>query len=470
MLLRRLLFWVLSAFIAIAMIMAPATAEPRTALVIGNSAYPFSPLLNPANDAADVAEALRGTGFDVTLKLDTDRAAMLDAIRGFGERLKASKGMGLFFFAGHGVQINGENYLVPVAAGFEGEADLMSRAVKATEVVDAMAAAGNHLNIVVLDACRDNGLGRSSTRGLSRIDTNARLFISYSTSPGSVAQDGTGRNSPYTKHLVDAIRLPDLALEQTFKNTLKGVYQETRGKQTPWISSSFFGDFIFHQTQNQAPGKDGAVAALPGGQGEEVRNASLRQTEAASTLAGIYRVDGRNPGGRRYQGMVAVTQTGDQFAFKWWIGTQLLEGTGQLAGRMLVINWGDKTPVVYTFGPLQSLDGEWADGSATERLVLHARAAGNPVALKGGAYAVVGHDKTGRKYQGAVTITPEGDRYRLDWKIGTNAYTGEGTLNGNLLTVNWGSVTPVVYALAADGSLNGLWDTGFGDETLTPER
>lgn len=445
--------WVFLALITLAATLGTGSAEPRKALVMGNSDYAFGPLRNPANDATDIAAALRGTGFEVTLKLDADRRAMLEAIRAFGAALKAQNGIGLFFFAGHGVQIDGENYLLPVGDRFASEADLTRRAVKATDVVDAMAAAGNDLNIVILDACRDNGLGRSSTRGLSRVDTNARLFLSYSTSPGSVAQDGTGRNSPYTKHLVQAIGSAGLSLEQAFKSTLKGVYQETGGQQTPWMSSSFFGEFVFRPTPEQAALGRTKAADGPG---------------AASTLSGVYRVEGRSPAGRHFTGMVVVRQTGDQFAFQWWVGTRTLEGTGHLAGRMLVIDWGDKTPIVYTFGPLDSLDGEWADGSGTERLTLHARASGDPVALNGGAYTVLGYDKNGRKYQGMVSITRQADRYQLDWKIGANAYKGEGTLDGNLLTVNWGSSTPIVYALAADGSLNGLWDTGAGVETLTP--
>ena len=478
MILRYLLSWLLIAFVALISTAHPASAQRRTALVIGNSAYSFSPLRNPANDAADVAEALRGTGFNVMLKLDTDRSAMSDAIRSFGETLKTNKGMGLFFFAGHGVQINGENYLVPVGDSFASETDLTSRAVKATEVVDAMAAAGNYLNIIVLDACRDNGLGRSTTRGLSRIDSNARLFISYSTSPGSVAQDGTGRNSPYTKYLTEAIGLPDLTLEQTFKNTLKGVYQETRGKQTPWISSSFFGDFIFRAGAQQAaieadkaPGGPDITASSPQRSAMQTPVAApSHEEEIPATLTGVYRVDGRNPGGSPYNGMVAITQTGDQFTFTWWIGAQVFNGTGHFAGRMLVINWGDAKPVVYTFGSRGSLDGEWADGSATERLTLHARASETPVMLREGLYKAVGYGGNGGKYQGVVNIAREADRYRLDWKIGPNAYQGEGRLNGNLLTVDWGSATPVVYALTADGSLKGLWDAGASEEMLIPER
>jgi hypothetical protein len=473
---RYLLSCILLVLIAFLGTAAPAKAEQRTALVIGNSAYGFAPLANPANDAADVAAALRDTGFNVALRLNATRPAMLDAIRNFGQILKRNNGMGLFFFAGHGVQINGENYLVPVGDTFASEADLTGRAVKATDVVDAMAEAGNYLNVVILDACRDNALGHSSTRGLSRIDSNARLFISYSTSPGSVAQDGAGRNSPYTKYLTQAIGVPDLSLEQTFKRTLKGVYQETHGKQTPWISSSFFGDFVFRATQQQQaalePEKAPAEStASPGPERTAMQVPRLPSVEVPPTLTGIYRADGRNPGGSRYTGMVAITQSGDQFSFKWWIGRQIFNGTGHLAGRMLVINWGDATPVVYTFGMRGALDGEWADGTATERLMPFAHAAETPARLSEGIYKAVGNGgNAGSQYQGMVRITRTADGYHLDWKIGTSAYQGEGTLNGNLLTVNWGSSTPVVYALGEDGSLKGLWNAGEGEETLTPIR
>jgi hypothetical protein len=472
---RALFFWLLLAPFALAMALDASAAEPRTALVIGNSRYAFSPLPNPANDAADIAAALRNAGFNVILKIDADRRAMTEAIGAFGETLKSSRAMGLFFFAGHGVQISGENYLVPVGDGFASERDLTDRAIKAADVVDAMAAANNDLNIVILDACRDNGLGSTSTRGLSRIDSNARLFVSYSTSPGAVAQDGEGRNSPYTKHLTQAIGIPDLTLEQTFKATLKGVYQETRGQQTPWISSSFFGDFIFRATQQTAVLDVERAQPAPSTEGSGPQRNALHiprpaKTSMPATLTGIYRVEGNNPGGGRYRGMASVTQTGDQFTFKWWIGTQTFEGTGQLAGRMLVINWGDKTPVVYTLGARDVLDGEWADGTATERLTLFGGASQDPVTLKEGAYRAAGRNANGAPYKGVVRIARQGETYQLDWKIGKDEYQGTGTLDGNLFSVDWGSATPVVYALAADGSLKGLWAAGTGEETLTPER
>jgi len=472
---RGVFFWLLLAPILAALALDASAAEPRAALVIGNSRYAFSPLPNPANDATDVAAALRNAGFDVILKIDADRSAMKEAIGAFGQTLKTSHAMGLFYYAGHGAQISGENYLVPVGDAFASERDLKDRAIKAADVVDAMAAAGNDLNIVILDACRDNGLGNTSTRGLSRIDSSARLFVSYSTSPGAVALDGAGRNSPYTKHLTQAIGIPDLTLEQTFKATLKGVYQETRGRQTPWISSSFFGDFVFRAGQQIAAlnADRPPPEANTGSQGAE-RNARLipraTQAEMPATLTGVYRAEGKNPGGGVYRGMVAVTQTGDQFAFKWWIGSQRFDGTGHLAGRMLVINWGDKTPVVYTLGERDVLDGEWADGTATEQLTLHGGASYTPVALLEGIYRADGRGVDGTPYEGVVRIGRQGDGYQLDWKIGKDAYQGKGALDGNLLSVEWGSATPVVYALAADGSLKGLWGNGAGEETLTPQR
>jgi hypothetical protein len=358
------------------------------------------------------------------------------------------------------VQSAGENYLVPVGEGIGSESDLKGRAVTAAEAVDAMAAARNGLNIVILDACRDNPLasGPNATRGLSRIDSNASLFVSYSTSPGAVALDGAGRNSPYTKHLAQAVATPNLSLEETFKRTLKGVYQETQGQQTPWISSTFFGDFVFRHT-GQPQRANLPSAPRP-----------LGTAIAAPRLAGIYYVDGRNPNGSRYRGMLTLTPARDQYLFRWWIGRQVFSGEGQFAGKMLVVNWGDKHPVVYTFGQRDNLDGEWADGSATEQLILYAKAADGPAPTPQGQYRVSGKNPNGSRYTGSLSIASQGGRYHLDWRVGSTAYRGSGTLDSNVLTVNWGSSTPVIYALAADGTLKGLWEAGRGEETATPLR
>jgi hypothetical protein len=187
-------------------------------------------------------------------------------------------------------------------------------------------------------------------------------------------------------------------------------------------------------------------------------------------LAGIYRVNGTNPDGSRYQGMVALSQKHDKFALTWWIGNQVLRGTGHFLGKSLVVNWGDKHPVIYTLGNGGALDGKWSGGTATERLFPVGSAAPGEMALRPGRYRATGHNADGSSYRGTVTITKHGKVYQLFWNIGSTNYKGSGTLEGNILTVNWGSSTPVVYALAEDGSLSGLWDAGLGDETLTPEQ
>lgn len=436
--------------------------EPRTALIIGNSAYSFAPLKNPINDAEAMASALEGAGFKVIKETDADQAKMVEAVRTFGAELKRRGGVGLFYFSGHGTQIDGENYLLPVGEQFASLEDVKRRSVTALAVVEAMASAHSDLNIFILDACRNNPIDPNGAKGLSRIDSNARLFISYATSPGLTALDGEGNNSPYAKYLYQSIDAPNLDIEDTFKRTLKGVYVETHGEQTPWIASTFFGDFVFRPSGE------------PPAAGEEKAPAETAEPEEAAPktidLAGVYRVEGTNPNGSKYQGMVALAQNNDQFNFTWWIGKDVFRGTGHFAGKMLVVNWGDKTPVIYTFGDEGALDGEWADGSATETLDLVANAAPGDIGLSEGSYRVDGKNADGSGYQGNVEITGQGKAYHLTWQVGSSSYEGDGKLAGNLLTVDWGSSTPVVYALKPDGSLAGLWDAGKGEETLTPEE
>ncbi len=433
-----------------------ALAQARSALVIGNNAYSFAPLLNPANDAADVTRTLREAGFTVTTLVDANRQAMLDAVDQFSDQLKSSGGVGLLFFAGHGVQVAGENYLLPIGDGIKDDSELAAKAISASAMVNTMAMSGNDLNIIILDACRDNPL-TGVTSGLSRIESSASLFVSYSTSPGAVALDGEGRNSPYAKHLTLALATPNLNLEETFKKTLKGVYQETSGQQTPWLSSSFFGDFVFRGEGSLDAKTDHAANAS---EGQNVHGASPR------TLTGLYRVSGTNPDGSQYPGMLALAQHDGFYDFTWWIGRDVFKGKGELAGRMLVVNWNNIHPVVYSFAPDGVLDGEWADGTATERLSLFA--AGSDAVLKAGQYRVEGRNSDGSSYTGQMVLEGAGDEYRLRWTVGSESYDGSGQFNNGLMIVDWGGTTPLVYALAADGRLVGLWDAGAGSETATP--
>lgn len=207
--------------------------EARTALIVGNSDYSFAPLKNPLNDADAMAKALQGARFKVIKETNADQAKMVAAVRAFGAELKKRGGVGLFYFSGHGTQIDGENYLLPVGGQFASLEDVKRGSVTALAVVDAMASAHSDLNIIILDDCRNNPIDPNGAKGLSRIDSNARLFISYATSPGLTALDGEGNNSPYAKYLYQSIDAPNLDIEDTFKRTLKGVYVETHGEQTP---------------------------------------------------------------------------------------------------------------------------------------------------------------------------------------------------------------------------------------------
>jgi hypothetical protein len=236
------------------MLSTPLAAENRTALVIGNSNYDAAPLKNPANDAHDIAKALRALGFEVIEKINVDQQQMEEAIVTFGRTLEKKQGVGLLYYAGHGIQSKGQNYLLPVGAVVNRETELRYKAVNASRILDEMGYANNGLNIAILDACRNNPLTRSfrnSARGLARIDNAPKgLFLAYSTDPGNVALDGDGRNSPFTAELLKAIHTKGLPIEQVFKQVRRNVETQSRGKQTPFTTSSLSGDFYFVAPDN----------------------------------------------------------------------------------------------------------------------------------------------------------------------------------------------------------------------------
>jgi len=227
-----------------------AATEQRIALVIGNGNYSSSPLKNPVNDATDMAIMLKRLGFAVTLKKNASLQEMDEAIVEFGNSLKRG-GVGLFYYAGHGVQVNGTNYLLPVGTKINKESDVKYYAVDANKILDEMANANNGLNIVMLDACRDNPFARTfrnATRGLAIVGSApSGTFISYSTSPGNIARDGDGRNSPYTAALLKYIREPGLSINEVFIKVRQNVRKSTG--QTPWELSSLEGNFYFNQGQ-----------------------------------------------------------------------------------------------------------------------------------------------------------------------------------------------------------------------------
>jgi hypothetical protein len=229
-------------------LVAHSGQQTRIALVIGNSDYAFGPLKNPVNDAQAMGNALKALGFTVILKLNAGQQAMEEAVDEFSRKLGGGNQVALFYYAGHGVQLGADNYLIPTDISISRQSDVRYKAANVGQILAAMGEAGDNLNIVILDACRDNPLPRSfrsAARGLARVEGPKGTVIGFATSPGSVALDGEGDNGVYTKHLLENIQKPGLSIEQVFKEVLRGVNEETDGKQTPWTESSFTGTFSF---------------------------------------------------------------------------------------------------------------------------------------------------------------------------------------------------------------------------------
>ncbi len=232
----------------------------RVALIIGNGAYPSSPLKNPVNDARAISRALKDLGFDVTHRENLTQKAMADAIRQFGARLTPGTAA-VFYYAGHGMQVQGRNFLIPVDADVQAEDEVPYSTIDVSLLLGKMEQARSSANIVILDACRDNPFARRfrpANTGLAQMDAPIGTLLAYATAPGSVARDGGGENGVYTKHLVANINTEGLTVEQLFKRVRVAVAQETRETQVPWESSSLKGEFIFKEaartqaaTQNQ---------------------------------------------------------------------------------------------------------------------------------------------------------------------------------------------------------------------------
>ncbi len=236
---------------------AQAPGDFRVALVIGNAGYKQAPLLNPANDAKAMGETLRGLGFSVIELRDGSKAQMAEAIAQVRERLKGKQGIGMLYYAGHGVQVDLRNYMVPVDAQLKTVADVSVQSVDVGQVIDAFKVAGNRMNIVVLDACRDNPFGGATTgRGLAPLDAPSGTFLAYATAPGNVAEDGDEKsgNGLYTQYLLQELKKPMARIEDVFKRVRFSVRKASGGRQIPWESTSLEEDFQFN---------DGRVVAVP---------------------------------------------------------------------------------------------------------------------------------------------------------------------------------------------------------------
>jgi formylglycine-generating enzyme required for sulfatase activity/uncharacterized caspase-like protein len=272
--------------------------EKRIALVIGNGAYRDAPLRNPVNDARSMGQALGNCGFHVIALENASLQKMREGLREFGGRI-AQGGVGLFYFAGHGMQVKGRNYLMPVDADIQAEDEIAGAALDVDSVLAKLETARNRLNIVILDACRNDPFARSfrgGSRGLAPLDAPTGTFIAFATAPGRTAADGSGSHGLYTEQLLQAIQIPDLTLENAFKRVLSGVRRASNDQQVPWTSSSVEGDFFFRP--GAVPPSSGpnvpphpiaapAVAFLEGAEAQKalVKDAFETEAEFATRLS-----------------------------------------------------------------------------------------------------------------------------------------------------------------------------------------
>jgi formylglycine-generating enzyme required for sulfatase activity len=261
--------------------------QRRTALVIGNATYKDSPLTNPVNDANDMAAALKRLGFEVIIIRNANLQTMEENIEAFSLKLRQG-GMGLFYYAGHGVQIDGENYLIPVGELISSQVQARSRSVAVGTVLGALRDARNELNVVILDACRNNPLpksDRSFQRGLAMPTSQTRgTLIAYATSPGETASDGNSRNGIYTQYLLKHITTPGLKVEDVFKKVRVDVEKSTQGGQLPWELSSLSGDFYFSSSGSVS---SSGAASTP--------SVSAPSPSASATPSGLASPSSANP-------------------------------------------------------------------------------------------------------------------------------------------------------------------------------
>jgi uncharacterized protein (TIGR02145 family) len=242
-------------------------SQKKIALVIGNGNYNSSTLANPENDAKAMRVALQSVGFTVMEYENLNQVQMKKAIDDFGVKLRSNE-IGLFFYAGHGIQSNGYNYLIPVDAQLLSEQQVEYDCVQADRVLALMEASGTKVNIIILDACRNNPFERSWTRaatgkGLAFMNAPSGTLIAYATSPGNTASDGSGNNGLYTSAILESIKIPNITIIQMFQNVRSIVSQKSSKKQIPWESTSLTGDFYFNIGENVTSEFQKEIPATP---------------------------------------------------------------------------------------------------------------------------------------------------------------------------------------------------------------
>ncbi|MBT2303357.1 caspase family protein [Variovorax paradoxus] len=268
---RRLL-GLLALGLAVVFALSPAQAQPadkRIALVIGNARYPKVPLDNPENDARLIANNLRKLGFDVNEQLNVNVLQFRRALREFARRVQEDDAIAVLYYAGHGVQIDGRNFLLPVDINLRDQEEVKDESVDIEELfLSRIEKARSHPRIVILDACRDNpfaGKTRNirSAGGLAEMGARGTL-IAFASAPGAPAEDGpSGRNSVYTKHLATEMMVPGLEVEQMFKNVRVKVLRDTRERQLPWVNTSLTSNFSFNPVRDAQPAREQSAREQP---------------------------------------------------------------------------------------------------------------------------------------------------------------------------------------------------------------
>ena len=443
--------------------------QKRTALIIGNSKYEeVGTLQNPKNDANDMAKALKELGFDVILVTDANLKTMNNAIDEFHQKLKKG-GVGLFFYAGHGLQVEGENYLIPIDAKLAAKGDINYETVPVGKILSKMEDAGNDANIIILDACRNNPFSKRSwnrslnTRGLAQILAPKGSYISYATAPGDVAGDGEGKNGIFTSHLLKHIKTPNLSIEELFKKVRQGVTQETKQKQIPWDSSSLIGEFSFNPTQtpvtsNQTP--TNTPKNPPNTTNNSTRNAGqnlisyTREIDPIMTLSGHNKLvksvlitpDGKNIISGSYDQTIKIWDVKTGKLLKTFTGHS--DDINSLAlskdGKILVSSSGDKTIKIWDLTTGKNVQTIAANNQNIRKIGR---------TIPGNTYAIV-----------SVAITPDGKTIISD--------SGNKTNNIHLWDVKTGQLLKTLFrhqsyistlAVSSDGK---ILVSGSADQTI----
>lgn len=383
-----LLSW-LALAIGLAAPNAPASAGPRVALVIGNSDYQIGPLSNPVNDATAFAASLNALGFDkVMLKINLDVAGFRSSLWEFA-RASANADIAIVYFAGHGTELSGRNYLLPVDARLERASDLEIEAMRLDTILSQLERV-KKFRLVILDSCRNNafplaGGQRTLSRGLARIEPEDNTLVAYAAKEGTTAEDGTGdRHSPFTKALLQHLHTPGLDVRILLGRVRDSVLAATNRAQQPHVYGSLGGEQIELAPGGQASGLVGSVpsAALappppytppPSYSPPPPPPAPAPKviSPATADITGPYLVSGTNPTGTNYRGTVVVTHLNrNKYRLNWTISTgQTLSGEGTRSGDVLTIHWGQQYPVIYKIGADGVLRGLWSNGAGTENLV-----------------------------------------------------------------------------------------------------